>query len=101
VDKHQGKALTLLWSIRQAAIPPNHPMTAGDFIRLRTYAQPGQWKTGMIATTRAIPASRTDPSLWIKRLNRFYPHDSAPYYYQQFLSLILDLVERRQAALRA
>jgi hypothetical protein len=101
VDKHQGKALTLLWSIRQAAIPPNHPMTAGGFIRLRTYAQPGLWKTGMIATTRAIPASRTDPSLWIKRLNRFYPHDSAPYYYQQFLSVILGLVERRQAALRA
>jgi hypothetical protein len=100
VDKHQGKALTLLWSIRQAAIPPNHPMIAGGFIRLRTYAQPGLWKTGMIATTRAIPASRTDPSLWIKRLNRLYPHDSAPYYYQQFLSLILDLVERRQAALR-
>jgi hypothetical protein len=100
VDKHQGKALTLLWSIRQAAIPPNHPMTAGGFIRLRTYAQPGLWKTGMIATTRAIPASRTDPSLWIKRLNRLYPHDSAPYYYQQFLSLILDLVKRRQAALR-
>jgi hypothetical protein len=100
VDKHQGKALTLLWSIRQAAIPPNHPMTAGGFIRLRTYAQPGLWKTGMIATTRAVPASRTDPSLWIKRLNRFYPHDSARYYYQQFLSLILDLVERRQAALR-
>jgi hypothetical protein len=101
VDKHQSKALTLLWSIRQAAIPPNRPVTAGGFIRLRTYAQPGLWKTGMIATTRAIPASRTDPSLWIKRLTRFYPHDSAPYYYQQFLSLILDLVESRQAALRA
>jgi hypothetical protein len=101
VDKHQGKALTLLWSIRQAAIPPNRPVTARGFIRLRTYAQPGLWKTGMIATTRAIPASRTDPSLWIKRLNRFYPHDSAPYYYQQFLSLILDLVERRQSTLRA
>jgi hypothetical protein len=55
----------------------------------------------MIATTRAIPAGRTDPSLWIKRLNRFYPHDSTSYYYQQFLSLILDLVERRQATLRA
>jgi hypothetical protein len=101
VDKHQSKALTLLWSIRQAAIPPNRPVTAGGFSRLRTYAQPGLWKTGMIATTRAIPASRTDPSLWIKRLTRFYPHDSAPYYYQQFLSLILDLVESRQAALRA
>lgn len=101
MDKHQGKALTLLWSIRQAAIPPNRPVTAGGFIRLRTYAQPGLWKTGMIATTRAIPASRTDHSLWIKRLTRFDPHDSAPYYYQQFLSLILDLVESRQAALRA
>lgn len=55
----------------------------------------------MIATTRAIPASRTDPSLWIKRQNRIYPHDSAPYYYQQFLGLIFDLVERRQTTLRA
>jgi hypothetical protein len=87
VDKHRGKALTLLWSIRQAAIPHIHPRHAGNFMRLRTYAQTGLWKTGMNAATRPNPASRPVSAMWMKLLDRFNPHDSAANWLQQFSNL--------------
>jgi len=60
-----------LWTLGQADIPGRRAPQPRPFIRLGTYSQGGLWITGMIATTRVIPASRGARRLWTARRTAF------------------------------
>lgn len=70
-------------------------------MRLRKSEQTNLWIAGMITATRQNPVSRMALALWMESLRRFYPHDSVPYYLQQYSFDYFDMVEDRRAARRA